>query len=75
MAYDFIQKVIDYETGKMSGDQVLQFFCYIIKTGRLNERFSYYWLQELMYYGVITEEGSVNMDKLTEYKNINPLKL
>ena len=64
----FIQLVIDYESGQIAEDEILILFCYIVENEKY-ERYLYPWLTELMNFGVITDEGLVNPQKLKEYKN------
>ena len=63
----FIDMVIDYESGKLLSSDVLVFFSYII-VHEMWERYRYQWVIELMDYGVLTEEGLVNPAKLKEYR-------
>ena len=63
----FINMVIDYESGKLDSANVLVLFSYIIVHEKW-ERYKYDWIIELIDYGVLTDEGLVNPAKLKEYR-------
>ena len=63
----FINMVIDYESGKLDSANVLVLFSYIIVHEKW-ERYRYSWIIELMDYGVLTESGLVNPYQLKKYR-------
>ena len=62
----FLDYVIRFETGKLQGTEVLVFFGFIIQHEKW-ERYGYEWIKEMMDFGVLTEQGTVNPQRLIEY--------
>ena len=62
----FLDYVIRFETGKLQGTEVLVFFGFIIQHEKW-ERYGYEWIKEMMDFGVLTEVGTVNPQRLIEY--------
>ena len=67
-ADQFLTYVINYESGKISPEDILIFFAYIVENEKY-VRYGYPWLLELMEFGVIQETGMINPQKLQQYKN------
>ena len=62
----FLDYVIRFETGKLQGTEVLVFFGFIIQHEKW-ERYGYEWIKEMMDFGVLTDVGTVNPQRLIEY--------
>ena len=64
---EFLQMVVDFESGKIQGDDLLIFFAYI-NENELFERYAYPYLLELLEEDVVIE-GLINPYNLKKHKN------
>ena len=64
---EFTDMVIDFESGKMTGEDVLIYFAYLSERD-MDDRFSYPWLMDFIERGIIVN-GLVNPLQLKTYKN------
>ena len=58
--------VINFESGKMTGEDVLIYFAYLSERD-MDDRFSYPWLMDFIERGIIVD-GLVNPLRLKQYK-------
>ena len=56
-----IDKIISYESGEMSHDEILDFFAELVKTGFINALQGHYQrtAYDLIEQGIISEDGEV----------------
>jgi len=63
---EFTDMVINFESGKMTGEDVLIYFAYLSERD-MDARFSYPWLMDFIERGIIVD-GLVNPLRLKQYK-------
>lgn len=67
-SFNLTSKIIDYETGQMTGWEILDFYSELVKSGYINQLQGHYGRQvkHLMDEGVMDEQGNiVDTSKLT----------
>lgn len=67
-SFNLTSKIIDYETGQMTGWEILDFYSELVKSGYINKLQGHYGRQvrHLMDEGVMDEQGNiVDTSKLT----------
>lgn len=65
MSTDIVGKIVEYESGEMSMDEIIEFFADLIKSGMAWQLQGSYGrtAASLIEAGYITEEGEINVDE------------